>query len=232
MIRFIVFFLGGLGVAAVLHERFLGSVSVSLDTERMGYAAGSAFLLAWLLTSVNWHGLPNLVKSMGIWIGLLMILVLVYGVRHEWAELYQRFLAILIPQRGFSQDSGSWNVFKSADGHFYVEIMLNRTPIRMLVDTGASDMILTRSDARKIGLSPERLEYTRHYQTANGETRGAPVLLDEVRLGSLILHRMPASVLTGEAHESLLGMAFFKRLDSYEVKQDRLTFRWTVKTPP
>ncbi|MBF0190960.1 MAG: TIGR02281 family clan AA aspartic protease [Magnetococcales bacterium] len=232
MIRFIALFAGGLVVVWALHDQFTDSLFESTHTERLGYAAGSAFMLAWLLSSVSWRGLPKLLKGVGLWIGVLMLLVLGYGFRQELTDLRTRWMATLLPQRGFEPAAGEWSVFKSSDGHFYVELRVNRTPIRMLVDTGASDLVLTRADARRIGLSPDRLDYTLRYQTANGETRAAPILLDEVRLGSLTLKRMPASVIAGEAHESLLGMSFFKRLDSYEVKQDLLTFRWTTKNRP
>lgn len=227
MSRFILYFLLGLGLSALLHNQFFGSFFAL--NERMGYAAGSALLLAWLLTSVQWKRFPSLLKGMGVWIGILFALVLGYGFRPEILDLGDRFLAALRPQQGFSQKSGSWSVFKSSDGHFYVELLVNRIPIRFLVDTGASDIMLTRSAARKIGLQPDRLDYTRVYWSANGKTHGAPIKLDEIRLGELILQQVPASVNAGESDTCLLGMAFFKRLDAYEFKQNLLTFRWKVK---
>ncbi|MEO5331861.1 MAG: TIGR02281 family clan AA aspartic protease [Magnetococcus sp. YQC-5] len=213
-------------MATALHYRFVGPIFASNNTDPMGYAALSAGLLAWLLTSTRLKFLPALLKGIGIWLGVVLVLVLGYGLQPEWMDLWNRLLATAIPQKGFSQNTGSWNVQKSSDGHFYVELLVNHVPIRFLVDTGAGSIVLTRSAARQIGLMPDRLEYTLNLQTANGMTRGAPILLDELRLGDLTLHNMPATVHAGELHTCLLGMTFFKRLDSYEVKRNWLTLRW------
>ncbi|MBF0342545.1 MAG: TIGR02281 family clan AA aspartic protease [Magnetococcales bacterium] len=227
MIRFLLIFGAALGLAAMLHQQFLGSLSDSdSHNDVMGYAAISSFLLAWLLNSLKWRALPGFLKNIGLWLLVLFLLTAAYGWRHDLVEFQQRFFATVLPQRGFSQGSGSWSVYKSSDGHFHVEPRINGISIRMLVDTGASDIVLTRSDARRIGLSPDRLEYTIQYRTANGMTRAAPVMLDELRLGDFSLRRVPASVNAGDTDDSLLGMTFFKRLDAYEVKNDLLTLRW------
>ncbi len=229
LMRRLLFFCGALILAGAVQACSFGAIIANADNDQLGYAAGSAFLLVWLLSSVRWHTLPQLIKRMGVWFGVLFVLILGYGLRPELLTLQDRFLAILMPDQGFSVAEGSWSLYKSADGHFYAELLVNGVPIRFLVDTGASDLVLTREDALKIGLFPERLAYTKIYQSANGQTRGAPIILDEVRLGGLILQRMPASVNAGAAHISLLGMTFFKRLDSYDVKHDLLTLHWHVK---
>lgn len=226
MIRFVLIFLCCMGVALALHYRFVGPIFASNFNDQMGYAALSSGLLAWLLSSIRWRLLPALLKGIGVWLVVVLVLVLGYGLRPEGMDLWNRLLATVIPQKGFSNNTGSWNVQKSSDGHFYVELLVNRVPIRFLVDTGAGAIVLTRSAARQIGLLPDRLEYTLNLQTANGMTRGAPILLDELRLGDLTLRNMPATVNAGELHTCLLGMTFFKRLDSYEVKRDLLTLRW------
>ncbi len=228
--RFLLLFAVGLGLAAFLQDRFVGPIFAS-NWEWLGYALGSLLMLAWLLSGVRWNALPRLLKSLGAWIAILLLLILGYGFRPELGQLSDRLLATLMPQRGFGQEPGAWRVFKSADGHFYLDLRVNRAQVRFLVDTGASDIVLTRADAKKIGLQPDRLEYTRPYQTANGLTRGAPIVLDEVRLGDWSQFKLPASVNGGDAHVSLLGMAFFKRLESYEVRGNALTLRWKAKTP-
>ncbi|MEO5341453.1 MAG: TIGR02281 family clan AA aspartic protease [Magnetococcus sp. MYC-9] len=226
MFRFVLVFCGVMGVAVVLQELLLGSAFDASGSERLGYAAGSAFLLAWCLSSLPGKGFLRVLKRMGPWWILLILLMLAYGWRHEMGGALGRFWAMLLPQRGFSQAPGSLSVFKSSDGHFHVEPRIQGVLVRMLVDTGASDIVLTRAAARRIGLDPDRLDYTLQYRTANGLTRAAPVLLEELRLGDLVLRRVPASVNAGDSDSSLLGMAFFKRLDAYEVKNDLLTLYW------
>ncbi len=94
-----------------------------------------------------------------------------------------------------------------------------------MIDTGASDIALSREDADKLGISPSDREFTRIYQTANGTMRGAPVTLDSVAIGPIDVRDVAASVAEGDMGVSLLGMSFLNRLAGYQVTGDRLTLR-------
>jgi aspartyl protease family protein len=111
-------------------------------------------------------------------------------------------------------------------GHFLVEAMVEGVPIRFLVDTGASDIVLSPNDALEIGLRPADLRFTRRFETANGTVRGAPVILRELRVGQLQLFDVGASVNEAPLEVSLLGMSFLNELRGYEVADGRLILRW------
>lgn len=110
-------------------------------------------------------------------------------------------------------------------GHFLVEAVVNGVPIDFMIDTGASHVVLTLEDARKLGLSGN-LNFTQRFQSANGVVRAAPVELRELRIGQFQLYDLEASVNGGPLPISLLGMSFLERLRSYEVARGRLTLRW------
>ena len=112
------------------------------------------------------------------------------------------------------------------DGHFLVEAVVDGLPLRLLVDTGASDVVLTVADAERLGFRQHQLDFSRRYQTANGVVRGAPVTLRELRIGQFSLFEVDASVTDGPLGISLLGMSFLGRLDSYAVADGRLMLRW------
>jgi aspartyl protease family protein len=111
-------------------------------------------------------------------------------------------------------------------GHFMVEAVVDGRPLTFLVDTGASSIYLTPADAATLGWTPPRLTYSERYSTAAGEVRAAPVTLRSLRIGQLELYDLPASVGEQAGSVSLLGMSFLKRLDSYQVRGDRLTLAW------
>jgi clan AA aspartic protease (TIGR02281 family) len=111
-------------------------------------------------------------------------------------------------------------------GHFLVEAVVNGVPIDFLVDTGASHIVLSVQDARKLGFTANQLQFTQQFQSANGTVRGAPVELRELRIGQLRLFDLEASVNGGPLPISLLGMSFLQRLSSYEVARGRLILRW------
>jgi aspartyl protease family protein len=111
-------------------------------------------------------------------------------------------------------------------GHFLVEAVVNGVPIDFMVDTGASHVVLSLQDARKLGFMPDHLQFTQKFQSANGTVRAAPVELRELRIGQLRLFDLEASVNGGPLPISLLGMSFLQRLSSYEVARGRLILRW------
>lgn len=111
-------------------------------------------------------------------------------------------------------------------GHYVIEAMVNGRPVTFLVDTGATEIVLTLDDARRLGFEPRTLRYTQRFRTANGEVRGAPVRLREIRIGQLQLYDLQASVNEAPLGISLLGMSFLERLAGYEVRDGRLVLRW------
>jgi aspartyl protease family protein len=111
-------------------------------------------------------------------------------------------------------------------GHFLVEAVVDGVPLDFLVDTGASHVVLSLQDARRLGFTPDRLRFTQKFQSANGTVRAAPVELRELRIGQLRLFGLEASVNGGPLPISLLGMSFLQRLTSYEVARGRLVLRW------
>lgn len=113
-----------------------------------------------------------------------------------------------------------------AGGHFMVQAESDGVGVRFLVDTGASSVILTADDARRLGLNPRALEYDRSFQTANGVIQAASVTLPELRIGQLVVEGVEATVADSPLAISLLGMSFLERLEGYEVRDDGLILRW------
>ena len=96
-----------------------------------------------------------------------------------------------------------------------------------LADTGASHIVLSPADAQKLGIETEKLRFDRFYETANGTVRGSSIRIANLRTGEIHLREIGASVNEAEMRNSLLGMTFFKRLKSYEVRNDVLTLYWS-----
>lgn len=107
--------------------------------------------------------------------------------------------------------SGMISVPRQSDGHYYLTLALNGENIRMVVDTGATDMVLSLEDARRAGLDPDSLNFIGTANTANGQVRTAPVRLDTVRIGDITDTNVFASVNGGEMDWSLLGMGYLEK---------------------
>jgi aspartyl protease family protein len=112
------------------------------------------------------------------------------------------------------------------DGHYHVYGTINGVKILFLIDTGANDIVLDPTDARRIGLKLEDLNFNRPFGSANGIGHGAGIEVDELVIGPIRFTRVPMSVNGARMGSSLLGMAFLKRLKSYSFSGGKLTLRW------
>jgi len=132
------------------------------------------------------------------------------------------------PRRSGTAQSVSNQIVYHADprGHFYVTAAVNGVPIRFMVDTGASAVMLTPEDAEAAGIGRGSLRYSIPVETANGRAYFAPVTLREVRLEQLSIDDVQAAVGEAGLRTSLLGMSLLRRLDGYEIQGDRLVIRW------
>jgi aspartyl protease family protein len=177
----------------------------------------------------------QMVRHAAAWVLIGLALLSVYAFRDEFMIWKERVVAELVPHRGMAPRAdtgapasqyGNSVSFRSRDGgHYVVEAHVNGTPVRFMVDTGASDVVLTPADARRVGLNPNTLDYSRRYNTANGVVAGAPVTLGRVRVGPIEIENVRASVNRAEMASSLLGMSFLGRLSGYEVQNGVLTLR-------
>jgi aspartyl protease family protein len=192
---------------------------------------GVAFYIVWLAVLVpsvllvrRYSGWAML-RDAAAWVGVAAVIAVGYSFRDEFRTVYQRVAGELMPNRGV-QVGGHAVAFRAAEnGHFHLEAAIDGVKLHFMVDTGASDVVLSERDARRLGLDPTKLAYTRTYRTANGVVQGAPVTLSEVRIGPIVLHRVEGSVNRGQMGVSLLGQSFLNRLSGYSVENGVLTLR-------
>jgi aspartyl protease family protein len=111
-------------------------------------------------------------------------------------------------------------------GHFLVDASVDGVAVRFLVDTGATRVVLSPEDAKRIGFHLRDRQFTEKYRTAGGIVRAAPVTIRELRIGQLALREVGASVNEQPIGISLLGMSFLNRLDGYRVEGDKLILDW------
>jgi len=99
-------------------------------------------------------------------------------------------------------------------------------PVHFIVDTGATDIVLTLEDAKALGFSENDLTFLGTARTANGIVRTAQVRLEGVHVGDHQHHNIRALVNEGELHVSLLGMTFLSRFARIEMAGDRLRLEY------
>jgi aspartyl protease family protein len=117
-------------------------------------------------------------------------------------------------------------VSEGEGGSYHVYGTVNGTQIRFLIDTGATDIVLSPSDARRLGIDLASLKFDRPYGSANGIGHGAAAEVADLSVGPIHFSNVPVSINGAEMGSSLLGMAFLKRLKSYSFSGNKLILRW------
>jgi clan AA aspartic protease (TIGR02281 family) len=108
-------------------------------------------------------------------------------------------------------------------GEFALHARINGVKAPMVIDTGATSVVLTWETAKAIGLPIEMLEYNVELETAGGHTKAARLTLDRLAVGGLVEKSVPALVVPrGQLKTNLLGMSFLDRLESWGVQADKL----------
>jgi len=154
------------------------------------------------------------------WTVIVLWLVVGYSYRVELKDVGDRVMTELVP------DVRDVEVTRGTRGDFAVSVRINGAKLPMVLDTGATSVVLTHEAAKAAGLPLEFLNYSVNVDTANGRTRAAPVTLDKLAVGGLTEREVPALVAQpGALHNNLLGMSFLNRLESWEVRGDRLKLR-------
>jgi len=103
-------------------------------------------------------------------------------------------------------------------GHYFANVELEGRRIKMLVDTGATLVILTGEDAAALGINPMPSDYNVRVSTVNGDLMTAKTQLREMRVGNILVRDVAALVVpAGKLRQSLLGMSFLGKLKSFEV---------------
>jgi aspartyl protease family protein len=192
----------------------------SIETKIMALALAGIIVLALFRQRFS-HAL----RSAVVWTLIALILLVSYTYRFELREAADRVLAQLVP--GLAATKGrTVEIARGAGGSFSVSGHVNGARIAMVLDTGASAVVLTQEAAKAAGLPLEVLNYSVQVDTANGRARAAPVTLDRVSIGGITERSVPALIAQpGQLRANLLGMSFLNRLESWEVRGDRLLLR-------
>lgn len=174
--------------------------------------------------------LGTMARSLGTWAVIVLALIAGYQYRYELQDFASRVTAGLVPGSplalGLDDGRATVTLDKAGNGHFEARILVNGTPVRAVVDTGATSTVLTAQDAQAAGFNPAALNFTIPVSTANGMARAAVVRTDELAIGGIVRNDMPVMIAApGMLGQSLLGMNFIGSLSGFDVRGDRMILR-------
>jgi aspartyl protease family protein len=181
-------------------------------------------------------------KSLLAWAAIGLVIVVGYSYRAELKAVWYRVAGELDTsrptpvetrrdQRADDRDGGrsegrALAIRQSLDGHYYVNVRINGSEARLLVDTGATLTVLSKQQAERSGIFPSPSEYTANVRTASGIAKAAPVRLRDLEIGDARLTNVRALVMDTPANTSVLGIDTLQQFKSYEFRDGVLTLRW------
>lgn len=175
----------------------------------LGSVVGSYFLIS------QRRNIGQMARHALLW-GLIFLGVI------AGAGLWSDIRRDIIPRQAVFEEDRRIEVPRAHDGHYYLTAAINGKPVLFVVDTGATDIVLSRSDAAMVGIDPETLVYSGRAGTANGVVDTARTTVDELAIGPLVDRNVPVWVNRGEMHTSLLGMAYLQRFERIEISGGKL----------
>jgi len=185
------------------------------ETGRLIYLMLLGAMVASYFFVANRESFSKAFRQLMLW-GLIFLGVIAgYGL---WSDIRDD----LIPRQAVIAGENRVEVPRAPDGHYYLTLSANGTDIDFVVDTGATDIVLSKADAERIGIDLDTLIYTGRANTANGVVRIAQTRLDTLNLGDIRDQNIRVSINEGELQTSLLGMAYLQRFETLKIENGRL----------
>jgi len=118
------------------------------------------------------------------------------------------------------------SINRSWDGQYRVIAQVNGRDVGLLVDTGASLVLLRHDDALRLGIPLDQLDYSTPMTTVNGKSFVARYNLSDLTIGDVTIQNVRAAIAQkGELHSSLLGMSFLEKLEETVIQKNRMILR-------
>jgi aspartyl protease family protein len=157
-----------------------------------------------------------------IWLLIFLVLFTIFSYREVFFN--NRIMAQLFPGHAiYNKNNNSISFYAAEDGHFYANLYVNKVKIKFLLDTGASNIMLSKLDAKKANIAIDNLKYNKRYSTANGVVLGSRVNLAHLAIKDRIFYDVKANITNSNQDVSLLGIDFFNLFAKYEFNRYKVT---------
>lgn len=163
----------------------------------------------WFFTSGR-NSMNKVLQQLSVWTLIFIGVIAAYGM---WGDIRQT----VVPQQSMFEDGALYELPRARDGHYYATAMVNDVPIRFVVDTGATGVVLRKADATAAGIDIANLAFLNEAMTANGPVRIASVRTDSFGLPGAELPRFRVDVNEGQMSQSLMGMSYLQTFERIEI---------------
>lgn len=175
--------------------------------------------LALVASSLVARRLPmrQTLKMALIWVAIFAVVFLGFAMRDEIAGVWER---VKLAALGQSHDAanGTVRIVMSDDGHFWTDATVNGTPMRFLIDSGATVTALSTEAAERHGIEVSDSGFPVRIETANGVVHARRAEIRSFAIGPIARQDMRVTVSSELGATNLLGMNFLNSLKSWRVE--------------
>jgi aspartyl protease family protein len=166
-------------------------------------------------------------KMFAAWVLIFAAAFVVFTLQDEFKALGNR---VLVEARGERQtvETGAGGeelrVRLSPDGHFWLTAELNGTPVRFLIDSGATTTSISSATAERAGveIQPGIPEMVR---TANGVVAVDRARAETIKVGTIERQNLALHVSEAFGDMNVIGMNFLSSLSGWSVEGRTLILR-------
>lgn len=159
-------------------------------------------------------------------VAVIALIMTISSYREELTDLYARLTTDPMPSVALTHAGGEATLRRAWDGHYRADARINGVEMRLLVDTGASMVLIPYESVAELGVDPNSLSFSVPVTTANGRSSVAPIRLESIRVGEIEVRNVTAAVAQpGRLKMGLLGMSFLDELNQTVFEGDRLILR-------
>ena len=179
----------------------------------------------------RWRGI---VFSIILWLvfGFSIILAITYKSeiilvfqKTKIPEVISRVSSEIYPSKPFITETGEARIKKGAANQYSVNGKVNNESVLFLIDTGATNTVLTKKDGIIAGINIENLKFENPIRTANGTNYSANVLVKTIEIGGIQFQKFNVLVVQEGLFRSLIGMDFISKLSKFVVEDNVLILK-------
>jgi len=214
------------GLLAFLFRAFPEAVRDGQDGFQVVYLLGFLLLLSTGLFRASRSALKDHLKYAAIWVAVIGVIAVGFAYRDVFEGAAQRLRIAFSDGTPVATGERELVIPQDPNGAFVIVGLVNGQRVRFMVDTGATDTVLSPADARRAGIDPAAQSYDSLSETANGTGRGARTAVRSLEVGPIVVNDFEVVVNQAPMSGSLLGVSFLNRLQSFHVEGRKLVLKW------
>jgi aspartyl protease family protein len=178
------------------------------------------------------HGGYKTLVHAAAWLGVIGGLVTAFAFRDQAAVIIKDVRAELSAMFAPSDTPTAAVISRDWAGQYLAEAEVNGVAMTLMVDTGASMVLIPFEQAAAIGINLDTLEFSMPVTTANGSSTVAPIRLSSIRINHVAAFDIPGAVAQpGRLKTGLLGMSFLEKFAEISFQGNYLILRQTIPGP-